>query len=267
LKKLKGILMLRSKALVHSLVAAILALGSLAATAENAAQLAAQKAADSAKVSAQVAAASAAEGAQTAALQGASSASGSAAAETRAPDVLVREVSTEVLEAVKTDPSIKAGDTQKVAALVDAKVMPHMNFQRMTSSAVGRNWRQATPEQQKRLQEEFKLLLVRTYAGALGQVKDHSINLRPMRSSPADKQVVVRTEVRGKGEPIQLDYRMEKTDAGWKIYDMNILGVWLVENYRGNFAQEINASGINGLIAKLVERNKAAAAASQSSKS
>ncbi len=197
--------------------------------------------------------------AQTSATQ--STAASSPAQETRAPDVLVREVSSEVLDTVKSDSSIRAGDVQKISTLVDAKVIPHMNFQRMTSSAVGRHWRLATPEQQKRLQEEFKLLLVRTYAGALGQVKDHSVNLRPMRSSPTDKQVVVRTEVRGKGEPIQLDYRLEKTDAGWKIYDMNILGVWLVENYRSSFAQEINAGGINGLITKLAERNKSAATA------
>jgi phospholipid transport system substrate-binding protein len=203
--------------------------------------------------------------AQTAATQSAAASSPAQETETRAPDVLVREVSSEVLDTVKSDPSIRAGDIQKIGVLVDAKVIPHMNFQRMTASAVGRHWRLATPEQQKRLQEEFKLLLVRTYAGALGQVKDHSVNLRPMRSSPADKQVVVRTEVRGKGEPIQLDYRLEKTGAGWKIYDMNILGVWLVENYRGSFAQEINAGGINGLIAKLVERNKSAAAAQTAS--
>ena len=127
------------------------------------------------------------------------------------PDALIKQVSTEVLDAVKADPSIKAGEVQKVIALVDAKVMPHVDFQRMTASAVGRNWRQATPEQQKRLQEEFKLLLVRTYAGALSQVKNQTVQLKPMRSSPGDTDVVVRTEVRGGGsEPIQLDYRLAK---------------------------------------------------------
>jgi phospholipid transport system substrate-binding protein len=176
------------------------------------------------------------------------------------PEVLIKEVSTDVLDAVKADNSIRAGDVQKVIALVDTKVMPYVDFQRMTASAVGRYWRQATPEQQKRLQDEFKILLVRTYSGALAQVKDQTVQLKPMRSSPEDTEVVVRSEVRGKGDPIQLDYRLEKTPTGWKIYDVNVLGVWLVENYRNSFAQEIGANGIDGLIAKLAERNKAAAA-------
>ncbi|NUZ05658.1 MlaC/ttg2D family ABC transporter substrate-binding protein [Piscinibacter koreensis] len=174
------------------------------------------------------------------------------------PDALIRQVSTEVLDAVRDDPSIKAGDVQKVAALVDSKVMPHLNFQRMTATAVGRHWRQATPEQQKRLQSEFKLLLIRTYSGALAQVKDQTVELKPVRSSPSDTEVVVRTEVRGKGDPVQLDYRLEKSGNGWKIYDVNVLGVWLVENYRNSFAQEIGANGIDGLIAKLAERNRSA---------
>jgi phospholipid transport system substrate-binding protein len=178
----------------------------------------------------------------------------------KAPDQLIKEVSTDVLDAVKADKSIQAGDVQKVIALVDAKVMPYVNFQRMTASAVGRYWRQATPEQQKRLQEEFKTLLVRTYSGALAQVKDQTVQLKPMRAGPDDKDVVVKTEVRGKGDPIQLDYRLEKRDDGWKIYDVNVLGVWLVQNYTSSFAQEIGANGIDGLIAKLVERNKSAAA-------
>ncbi len=176
------------------------------------------------------------------------------------PEVLIKEVSSDVLDSVKADTSIRAGDVSKVIALVDTKVMPYVNFQRMTASAVGRYWRQATPEQQKRLQDEFKTLLVRTYSGALAQVKDQTVQLKPMRSSPEDTEVVVRSEVRGKGDPIQLDYRLEKTPSGWKIYDVNVLGVWLVENYRNSFAQEIGANGIDGLIAKLAERNKSAAA-------
>jgi phospholipid transport system substrate-binding protein len=184
----------------------------------------------------------------------------SAAHAETSPDALIKQVSTDVLDAVKADKSIQAGDVQKVVALVDVKVMPHINFQRMTASAVGRYWRQATPEQQKRLQEEFKTLLVRTYSGALAQVKDQTVALKPMRSTPQDTEVVVRTEVRGKGDPVQLDYRLEKSGDAWKIYDVNVVGVWLVENYRNSFAQEIGASGIDGLIAKLAERNKAAAA-------
>src|SRR5205814_10175301 len=156
---------------------------------------------------------------------------------------------------------IQAGDVDKVMALVDAKVMPYVDFQRMTASAVGRYWRQATPDQQKRLQDEFKVLLVRTYSGALAQVKDQTVSLKPSRGNADDNEVVVRTEVRGsRSDPIQLDYRLEKTPNGWKIYDVNVLGVWLVENYRNSFAQEIGAKGIDGLIAALTEKNKAAAA-------
>jgi len=135
-----------------------------------------------------------------------------------------------------------------------------VNFQRMTASAVGPAWRQATPEQQKRLQEEFKILLVRSYAGALTQVSDQTILVRPMRAAAEDKEVVVRTEVKGRGDAIQLDYKLEKTPgegAGWKIYNLNVLGVWLVETYRSQFAQEINAKGISGLIVTLTDRNKA----------
>jgi phospholipid transport system substrate-binding protein len=177
----------------------------------------------------------------------------------QAPDALVKQVSNEVLEAARADKSIQAGDVNKVMLLVEAKVMPHVNFQRMTSSAVGRYWRQATPDQQKRLQEEFKTLLVRTYSGALAQVKDQTVQLKPLRAGPNDTEVVVKTEVRGKGDPIQLDYRLEKAESGWKIYDVNVMGIWLVENYRNTFAQEISAGGIDGLIAKLAERNKTAA--------
>lgn len=184
---------------------------------------------------------------------------GSAGAQTSA-DELIKQVSTDVLESVKADKSIQAGDVKQVMALVDAKVMPHVNFQRMTSSAVGRYWRQATPDQQKRLQDEFKTLLVRTYSGALSQVKEQTVQLKPMRGNPGDAEVVVRTEVRGKGDPIQLDYRLEKAAAGWKIFDVNVMGVWLVENYRNSFAQEISSNGIDGLIAKMAERNKTAAA-------
>ncbi|MDR6536244.1 phospholipid transport system substrate-binding protein [Variovorax soli] len=176
-----------------------------------------------------------------------------------APDALVKRLSTDVLETIKADKSIKAGDVNKIMVLVDTKIMPNVNFQRMTASAVGPAWRQATPEQQKRLQEEFKKLLVRTYAGALDQVSDQTVAVRPFRGSPDDKEVLVRTEVRGSGDPVQLDYRLEKTPGeagGWKIYNLNVLGVWLVDTYRSQFAQEINAKGIDGLIATLAERNK-----------
>ncbi len=177
-----------------------------------------------------------------------------------AADVLIKRLSTEVLDTIRADKSIQAGDVGRIVTLVDTKIMPNVNFQRMTASAVGPAWRQATPEQQKRLLDEFKTLLVRTYAGALTQIVDQTIVVKPLRASPEDKEVVVRSEVKGQGDAIQLEYRLEKTPgegAGWKIYNLNVLGVWLVETYRSQFAQEINARGLNGLITTLSERNKA----------
>ena len=179
------------------------------------------------------------------------------------PDALIKRLSEDVLNPVRPDKAIQAGDIDKVIALVDKTVMPNVNFRRMTAAAVGPGWRQATPEQQKRLQDEFKVLLVRTYAGALAQVSDQTVRIKPMRAAADDKDVLVRTEIVGKGDPIQLDYRLEKTPgegAGWKIYNLNVLGVWLVETYRSQFAQEINAKGIDGLIDTLVARNKSNAA-------
>jgi phospholipid transport system substrate-binding protein len=185
--------------------------------------------------------------------------SGAALAQSaEAPDVLIKRLSNEVLDSIRADKNIQSGDTSKVIALVDTKIMPNVNFTRMTSAAVGRGWRQATPEQQKRLQEEFKTLLVRTYSGALSEVRDQTISMKPLRAAPEDTEVVVKSEIKGRGDPIQLDYRMEKGANGWKIYDLNVLGVWLVETYRSQFAQEINASGVDGLITKLADRNKSA---------
>ncbi|MSQ74579.1 MAG: ABC transporter substrate-binding protein [Rhodoferax sp.] len=184
---------------------------------------------------------------------------GAAAAEEGA-DALIKRLSGEVLELIRADKAIQAGDVSRIIALVDSKVMPSVNFQRMTASAVGPAWRTATPEQQKRLQEEFKTLLVRTYAGALTQIVDQQIVIKPMRAAADDKEVIVRTEVRGQGDALQIDYRLEKISgegAGWKIYNINVLGVWLVETYRSQFAQEINAKGLGGLITTLSERNKA----------
>lgn len=179
-----------------------------------------------------------------------------ARASEEAPDEMIRRMSMDVLSTIKADKDVQSGDVRKIINFVDTMIMPKVNFLRMTASAVGRSWRQATPEQQKRLQEEFKNLLVRTYAGALSQVQDQTINVKPLRAQAGDTEVIVRTEILGRGEPIQLDYRMEKTAGGWKIYDLNVLGVWLVETYRTQFAQEISARGIDGLIATLALRNK-----------
>jgi len=180
-------------------------------------------------------------------------------AQDEAPDALIKRLSVEVLDSIKADPSLRNGDLTRIIALVDAKLMPHVNFKRMTASTVGPAWRQISAEQQRRLQEEFKVLLVRTYAGAIAQVNDLSFTVKPLRASPDDPEVVVRTEVKGRGEPIQLEYKMERTpgeSAGWKIYNLNVMGVWLVETYRSQFAQEINAKGVDGLIGALAERNK-----------
>jgi len=180
-----------------------------------------------------------------------------------APDALIDRLTKEALDTIAADKAVQAGDVGRIITLMDEKIMPHLNFQRMTSSAVGPAWRQATPEQRKRLELEFKTLLVRTYAGAMSQAKNLSFSVKPLRAAPEDKEVIVRTMITGRGDPVQLDYRLEKTPgvgAGWKIYNLNVLGVWLVDTYRSQFAQEINAKGLDGLIATLSDRNKANAA-------
>ena len=184
---------------------------------------------------------------------------GFAHAEDETADAFVKRLSVDVLDTIKKDKGMRSGDIARVITLVDTRIMPSVDFQRMTSSAVGPGWRQATPEQQKRLQDEFKILLVRTYAGALSQVSDQVVFIKPVRIAPEDKEVIVRTEVRGGTDPIQLEYRMERTPnegSGWKIYNINVLGVWLVETYKSQFTQIINTKGIDGLIESLVARNK-----------
>ena len=183
-------------------------------------------------------------------------------AEPVAPDAFVRQVSTDVIDAVKSDKAIQAGDVNRIRTLVDAKVMPYVNFQRMTASSVGPQWRSATPDQQKRMLVEFQTLMVNTYSGALTQVKDQAVVVKPLRAGAADSgELVVRTEVRGKGDPIQLDYRLEKAGDGWKIYDVNVGGFWVVEAYRGQFAKDLSAGGMDALITRLTEKNKSLAAA------
>jgi phospholipid transport system substrate-binding protein len=184
------------------------------------------------------------------------------AAAQEAPDAMVKRISQEVLDAAKTDKDIQTGNQKRVLDLVEEKILPHVDFQRMTALAAGRFWRQATPEQQKQLTSEFRTLLVYTYSGAISQVRDQKLEFKPMRSEPSDTEVEVRSQViqpRG-GEPIQLNYRLEKLPSGWKIYDVNVLGAWLVETYKGNFAAEISRGGIDGLIKTLAEKNKRLAA-------
>ncbi|MCL4185150.1 MAG: phospholipid-binding protein MlaC [Burkholderiaceae bacterium] len=180
-----------------------------------------------------------------------------AASAQEAPDALIERVSAEILERIRSDEALKSGDPKKVSELVDAALMPHVDFRRMTALSVGRSWRNATPEQQERLMAEFRTLLIRTYSGALSMVDDQKVRMRPLRADPKDADVIVRSEVlQPRGEPVQLDYRMRKDGSGWKIYDVNVLGVWLVETYRTQFAQEVNAGGIDGLIKSLSEKNR-----------
>lgn len=185
-------------------------------------------------------------------------------AEALAADAFVRKLSAEIIEAVKADKGIQAGQMAPVRALVDNRVMPYVNFDRMTAMSVGPQWRSATPEQRKRMLEEFKTLLVNTYSGALAQVKEQSITVRPLRTAPVDGDVVVRSEVRGQGEPIQLDYRLEKAGDGWKIYDVNVGGFWVVEAYKGQFAKDLSTGGLDALINRLAEKNKSSPAATKS---
>ena len=172
------------------------------------------------------------------------------------PEAFVQLITNEVMATVKSDKAIQSGDLRKITAVVDSKIMPNVNFVRMTAAAVGPAWRRATPDQRLRLQNEFKTLLVYTYAGAAAQVKDQVIEYLPSRGRSNDTDVIVRTVVKGKGDPIQLNYRLEKSGSTWKVYDVNVLGAWLVQTHQSSFAQEINASGIDGLISKLSDRNR-----------
>ena len=179
------------------------------------------------------------------------------------PDALVGQISKDVIDSVKGDKAIQGGDIGKIIGLVDTKVMPSVNFEVVTRSAVGPKWREATPEQRTKLQAEFKTLLVRVYAGALTQIRDQTVEVTKTLPVQGGNQVVVQSEVRGKGEPIKLDYRLDKFGEGWKIIDVNIGGIWLVQSYRSQFAQVLGGNGgIDALIARLVEQNKSAGAKS-----
>ncbi|MEY3252569.1 MAG: hypothetical protein RL227_1542 [Pseudomonadota bacterium] len=181
---------------------------------------------------------------------------GAAGAAGPTPEALIRQVSTEVLAVARTDKAVQDGDVSKISALVESKVMPHVDFEVITRSAVGVQWRSATADQRGKLQAEFKLLLIRVYAGALTQLKDQAVEITRTQAVAGSTQVIVQSEVRGKGEPIKLDYRLDKRGEQWKIIDVNVGGLWLVQNYRTQFAQELSKGGIDGLIGALVERNK-----------
>jgi len=173
-----------------------------------------------------------------------------------APDALVKRVSQDVLQTIKSDPKIQSGDQARIREVMEAKLAPNFDFDRMTALAMGRNWRQATPEQQKRLTSEFKTLLVRTYSGALTQYRDQTIDYKPLRADPNSSDVIVRTEVVRQGQPpVQIDYGMEKKDGAWKAYDVVVGGVSLVTNYRDEFSEQVRAGGIDGLIKTLATKN------------
>lgn len=177
------------------------------------------------------------------------------------PDGLVKTLVSDVMNTIKADKDIQAGNINKVMALVDSKIVPYTNFQKTTQMAMGKNWSRATPEQQKLIMAEFKTLLTRTYAGALTQVKDQTVTYRPFRMEASDTDVVVRSQVMNKGDSIQLDYRLEKVGDTWRLYDLNVLGAWLIEAYRGQFNNQISTNGIDGLIKFLQDRNAALAKA------
>ena len=174
-----------------------------------------------------------------------------------APDALVKRISADVIETVKADKDIQAGNRNKIMDLVNSKILPHVDTQKMTQQAAGRFWRQATPEQQKALTKEFTTLLVYTYSGALSQIKNETVEFQPMRAEAGATDVEVRSQVKvARGEPITLNYRLANGPQGWKIYDINVLGAWLVQTYTSTFTSEINKGGIDGLIKKLAERNQ-----------
>ena len=183
------------------------------------------------------------------------------AAAQEAPDALVKRVSQEVLQIIKSDPLVQAGNEARIREVIEVKLLPNFDFARMTALAMGRNWRAATPEQQRRLTDEFRTLLVRTYSGALNQYRNETIEYKPLRASPGDTEVTVRTAViKPAGSPVQIDYSMEKKADGWKAYDVIVGGVSLVTNYRDEFNEQIKAGGIDGLLKTLADKNKGTAA-------
>lgn len=180
-----------------------------------------------------------------------------ASAQERAPDQLMKSISDEVLAAIRNDKAIQAGDTSRLTQLVEGKVLPHFDFRRATQIAMGAHWRRATPEQQARLTAEFRTLLVRTYSGALASYRDQAIEFRPLRAQPNDTEVTVRSLVRQPGaEAIVIEYDLERSGAGWKVFDVRVGGMSLVATYRTTFAEQVRNHGIDGLIDSLSSKNR-----------
>ncbi|NRO96408.1 hypothetical protein GWC77_10735 [Paraburkholderia sp. NMBU_R16] len=179
------------------------------------------------------------------------------------PDVMIKTVTNQVLDTIRADKSIRSGDINRITEVVNKQILPYTDFRRTTQLAMGRAWRQATPEQQDQMVEQFKMLLIRTYAGALSQFRDQQVQFKPFRAAPTDTDVVVRSAVINNGQPVELDYRLYKTPQGWRVYDLNVAGAWLIQAYQQQFAQKINESGVSGLIQFLTERNQQLAAGKQ----
>ena len=177
------------------------------------------------------------------------------APDSNTPDGLIKIILADVITSIKSDPEIQKGNIPRVVDLVEKKIVPHTDMRRTTQLAMGKNWSKASPEQQNQLIMEFKNLLIRTYSGALSQLRDQTVQYKPLRAAPSDTDVIVRTVVVGKADPIPLDYRLEKTNDGWKVYDINIMGAWLIEAYRNQFTNQISQNGVDGLIRFLQERN------------
>lgn len=176
--------------------------------------------------------------------------------DTSTPDGLIKSITADVINTVKSDPSIQKGDINKISVLVNQKILPYTDFERTTRLAMGRSWNTATPAQRSQIIEQFKMLLTRTYSGALAQVRDQQIEYKPLRAAPDATDVVVQSNVIGQGQPVQLDYRLTKTANGWRVYDINVLGAWLIPAYQQQFAEQINQHGIDGLIQFLTQRNQ-----------
>jgi phospholipid transport system substrate-binding protein len=176
--------------------------------------------------------------------------------DTSNPDTLIKTVTQQVLDQIKTDKSIQQGDINEITKLVNEKILPYTDFTRTTRLVMGRNWNTATPEQQKQIVEQFKMLLIRTYSGALAQVRNQTIQYKPFRASPDDTDVVVRSVVMNNGQPVELDYRLYKTAQGWRVYDINVLGAWLIQAYQQQFNEQIQQHGVNGLVQFLTQRNQ-----------
>jgi phospholipid transport system substrate-binding protein len=184
---------------------------------------------------------------------------GTASAQTvdaNSPDQLIKTVTSQVLDQIKSDKQIQSGDINEITKLVNEKILPYTDFTRTTRLVMGRNWNSATPEQQKQIVEQFKMLLIRTYSGALAQVRNQTVQYKPFRASPDDTDVVVRSVVMNNGQPVELDYRLYKTPQGWRVYDINVLGAWLIQAYQQQFNEQIQQHGVNGLLQFLTQRNQ-----------